>query len=918
MNLPHQPLKKYPIVGLLFFSKLMRESHAFQSFPAGSPNSPIIRERYFGISASAINENVDSSEMDALPRESSEMRKNRLLWEEQDEKYPQYETSDVDDSDSTRNKIPTKVPKLSDVLSSVKTVSEKQSTLSTSSNSKNNNIRKGNDSKSSKKLKNKKAWKAGFVQSRKTQNKIKAAASLNYHESPSFKENENLDKAIRVLSVILETPSYECNEVNVVYALTLSAKFVPKVSSNNRNREQVQEFHSKILQIIEVLSQLIKEERLSGRQLTNAAWATMRHYVTNYDLFCEKDNADYEKSVPYFVEAIMESIAFQLMDIISKPRNEDLSSTSSASKIAEKEIVSLKPAELSMAAWAYAMLKPRDCPAGWNFPSQETMLPHTLLNQKSNLEQKRNFQKQDTDITFEEASDYTSFSPGKKRMQPYEPSTTDLLFNSIADSFIYSSQQLPLMKQCSWRELSNLAWSFASHGAVRNPSDEVERFLTALAEETIERLQSLDDQESNKLEIQSPLPRDISMLAWSFGIIQVDDYHLSKPFGELLDAISFHFLSVRNEISNNRPFIEWNSADIVQIAISLAHGRFDKKELIHALFLEAVQKLKFNEESFQSGELSALLWVQAKLNLTESQGEIQKIFAETVVKVLSKRLKIACKNKGVSDELDVNGSNMDISIIGIGPQEQANLAWSLTALEVYNPDSTLLLQSIFASASAENVGSFNEENSYIKLEHAHQLWQALFVLREDCPDAVKYVSSSFGKFLKEKWDDEKSREKTSSHRHKALSQTLNFMRVKHYNEHDEDIDIALVLGGPNVKWTHKSEKNANENKNEFNLENPNPKVAVEFDGPTHFTRIDDGSKPRALGHTVMKYRMLKIKGWTVVRVPYYEFDKIPFWASMERQRYLQRALKTHANIKFSEIDVSEYKPQVPNRKSRFD
>lgn len=99
--------------------------------------------------------------------------------------------------------------------------------------------------------------------------------------------------------------------------------------------------------------------------------------------------------------------------------------------------------------------------------------------------------------------------------------------------------------------------------------------------------------------------------------------------------------------------------------------------------------------------------------------------------------------------------------------------------------------------------------------------------------------------------------------------------------------------------------------------------AVEFDGPLHFTReaFDElGNKiaPRTLGHTALKYRLLKQQGWAVVRVPYYEFDKIPFWASMERQRYLQRLLKTHAHICFSEVDVSEYKAIAPNRRSRFD
>ena len=38
----------------------------------------------------------------------------------------------------------------------------------------------------------------------------------------------------------------------------------------------------------------------------------------------------------------------------------------------------------------------------------------------------------------------------------------------------------------------------------------------------------------------------------------------------------------------------------------------------------------------------------------------------------------------------------------------------------------------------------------------------------------------------------------------------------------------------------------------------------------------------------------------------------------ERQRYLQRALKTHEKIEFSEVDVSEYKAMPSTRHSRFD
>jgi hypothetical protein len=141
------------------------------------------------------------------------------------------------------------------------------------------------------------------------------------------------------------------------------------------------------------------------------------------------------------------------------------------------------------------------------------------------------------------------------------------------------------------------------------------------------------------------------------------------------------------------------------------------------------------------------------------------------------------------------------------------------------------------------------------------------------------------------------------------------MGVNHINEHEEDIDVAIILK-PDASWSHQTEMD------EFSSKSGSDEkqlLAVEFDGPNHFTRVDTSpGPPRALGQTILKYRLLKKQGWTVVRVPYYEFDKIPFWASMERQRYLQRKLKTHANLKFSDVDISEYKALTPNRESRFD
>ena len=154
--------------------------------------------------------------------------------------------------------------------------------------------------------------------------------------------------------------------------------------------------------------------------------------------------------------------------------------------------------------------------------------------------------------------------------------------------------------------------------------------------------------------------------------------------------------------------------------------------------------------------------------------------------------------------------------IGLGAQEQANLAWSLTVLEKYDssPNSISLLQHILQSAGTDNY----DNNKSIRLEHAHQLWQAYYLLEEDCPDAVQYVPKKFSDYLKEQWKMEKSRHKTSSARHTSLSKTLDFMGVAHYNEHDEDIDVAIVLKTES-SWTHTAEKG-----NEYNYHH---KVAVE-------------------------------------------------------------------------------------------
>jgi hypothetical protein len=67
---------------------------------------------------------------------------------------------------------------------------------------------------------------------------------------------------------------------------------------------------------------------------------------------------------------------------------------------------------------------------------------------------------------------------------------------------------------------------------------------------------------------------------------------------------------------------------------------------------------------------------------------------------------------------------------------------------------------------------------------------------------------------------------------------------------------------------------------------PQAKVAVEVDGPLHFSN----NTRLPLGSTAIRRRLLEQSGWTVVSVPFFEWD--PLASSKERQKYLTDKLKT--------------------------
>lgn len=695
-------------------------------------------------------------------------------------------------------------------------------------------------------------WKATYETSLKTQEILQMA---------SKGKGSPMNRAIRILKTFIETPPQYCNPVNVVYALTLSAKVV---------KGQNDEFRGLLNQTLDILHTLILSKELNSRQLANSCWAIAKHYTIdnsilppnfNDQLSYTQNNEGYSRSEKWnFDEDLAGKQILMMIDEISNQVIDILQDRS------ESSMKPLNAIESSMTCWAFATLFPRKMPAGWAIPPRLWQMEQRQSQAKGN----------NSTITFETRG----FENSNEMV--LSSSSSDKLLQAVA---VFYDQKLKeegmqVLKEFRMKEIATIMWAFSASGICTTElTEDAAGFISSLAEEAIRRIYE------NETESQI-LPRDLSEIAWSLGVMQSDNHFLSNSLESLVQAI----VSTRTSKDGTEVILDgWTGADCVQMAIALAHGRIDEQNFLRKIYSKAVESLRHTSDfHLQDWELVVLLWVQARLYLTAQIDNVFEEFANEVPKhLLSSELKL-------------------------GHQEQANVAWALTVLEQQdNEDAERLLKQIFSNFSAL-VGNGDP----IQVEHAHQLWQSFSILQDTCPSAVVDVNPEVQTFLNTMWKREKQRSKSSSARHRALSETLNFMGVKHMNEHVEDIDVAIVLK-TDSKWTRDSKVNGDDGLS-------SNRVAVEFDGPTHFTRIKNtlpGQKPdppRALGHTVLKYRLLKKQGWNIVRIPFYEFDRIPFWASMERQRYVQRRLKTHANIKFSGIDVSEYKAPTPNRKSRYD
>ena len=699
-------------------------------------------------------------------------------------------------SNSGEESTTPKYKKLSDILYS-------------SSSSENKIVTKITEPKQKKKnivnAENVKPWCANYTSSSAIQKKIQLA-SKDVILAP-------IDRATNVAKTLLNTPPEWCNESNVVYTLTLSAKVLTSSSlvKSTSDRKKQSEFRSLLLEILDILHELINhDKKLNTRQLANVSWAIAKHYkmdhlilpqehIQSKDLVYSSTPSSKKKDfVSYYEEWDLkkeEQRSYDHNDIESRKRRimetldgiaKSLITSIEKMNNAEKDEVqiahkSIKAGEISMICWAYSTIFPRQRPPGWELPPRSSSDDTSGRLTGENLESSRDL------VLFQSWESTESF--GQDTIQRQKLSLVDNLFDVMAQRLIWyhdESSSVPMTNELSWKEISTISWAFAHRGIFMSNS-----FFTLVSQMTRQAIDRLEKMENDAN--LAPLSRDVSEIAWSLGVLQTDNFVFSDVMEEFVEVVSAKFINHEKD----RPLQDWSTADCVQLAVAMAHGRIDDQILLEYIYNEAMYSLNqeldtsSNEKThkrFQGWELSILLWVQARLYLTSEISETFDRFADNLPQILQKRMQSVIGSHG-------QRTYDKFSAIGLGAQETANLCWSLTVLDKHESsnESMQLIHDIFryTATSCEN-------GKGMKLEHAHQLWQSYFLL--DVP-TDNLVNDSFIMFLKSSWDQEKGRRKASSARHKALSQTLKFMGVAHYNEHDEDIDVAIVLK-TDSKWLH--------------------------------------------------------------------------------------------------------------------
>jgi len=191
------------------------------------------------------------------------------------------------------------------------------------------------------------------------------------------------------------------------------------------------------------------------------------------------------------------------------------------------------------------------------------------------------------------------------------------------------------------------------------------------------------------------------------------------------------------------------------------------------------------------------------------------------------------------------------------PQGVANTAWAFACFGRLSPDQI----AVVLDRVGRDMSSFED----IDLSQLYQFW---LVARLEYPDL-----------------------RPLDPRHEERLRQAYMRVVSKPSRLQVDISAALRQLG----WAHEVEYVTDEGLL-LDLAQPSSKYCVEVDGPFHYLRESGTGRLVQNGATSLKTRLLERLGWTVARVPFYEWSRLV--SDNDRRRYLQSHLSVSAESAF--------------------
>ena len=197
------------------------------------------------------------------------------------------------------------------------------------------------------------------------------------------------------------------------------------------------------------------------------------------------------------------------------------------------------------------------------------------------------------------------------------------------------------------------------------------------------------------------------------------------------------------------------------------------------------------------------------------------------------------------------------------PQNVANTLWALATLGWQSSTE-------MAAVCEQLVRAFGSESSFLQLSNVHlsQLLQAHLASQFLGLGLITLPSPMLQAAVKVY--REEARKVTVSKGQREVEESLHRLGLPHELEYITadglfSIDLAIV----------------------------DRHVALEFDGPSHFTR----NTLEPLGHTRLRDRLLSAMGWRVLSIPFFEWDRLHQPEHMDA--YVKERLSQHlSNTKF--------------------